>query len=143
MTKIHDIINQNQRPHKHVDYEHQLQVECVRWFRYQYPQLKKRLFAVPNGGQRNAITARKLQDEGVLAGVSDLILLKPNTHYHALLIEMKTDKKYSRQSEHQKAWQYDLTKDGEYEYVVCRTIGEFISTVKTYLNNIENENNNE
>ena len=48
------------------DIEHSLQVCCVHWFRLQYPQYATLLFAVPNGGARNAITAGKLKAEGVV-----------------------------------------------------------------------------
>ena len=63
--------------------EHHLQCECVRYFNLRYPHLKGRLFAVPNGGRRDAITGAKLKAEGVVPGVSDLILLKSNRHYGA------------------------------------------------------------
>ena len=60
-----------------------------KWFNLKYPKLKGRLFAVPNGGGRDTVTGGKLKAEGVTAGVSDLILLKSNRDYGALLIEMK------------------------------------------------------
>lgn len=54
-------------------HEHNLQTACVRWFRYQYP--KDIILAVPNGGSRdNKKEAARLKAEGVLAGVSDLII---------------------------------------------------------------------
>lgn len=115
--------------------EHDLQCACVQWFRLQYPKLAMRLFAVPNGGGRSKAQAGKLKAEGVLTGVSDLILLKPNISYCALLIEMKVNTKGSRQSEAQKEWQHDLTALGEYKYVVCRSIDDFIREVNSYLNN--------
>jgi hypothetical protein len=55
--------------------EHNLQVDCVQWFSLQYPSLRGRLFAVPNGGHRSKTEAARLKAEGVVAGVSDLILL--------------------------------------------------------------------
>lgn len=113
------------------DEEHRLQVACVRWFRMQYPDLAHALFAVPNGGRRDATTGAKLKAEGALAGVSDLILLKSNAKYGALLIEMKTTK--GRQSDSQKEWEKEITKSGEYRYVVCRTFEEFMSEVSGYL----------
>ena len=58
--------------------ESKIQIACVNWFRYQYPKYKKLLFSVPNGGARNSITGAILKMEGALAGVSDLIFLKPN-----------------------------------------------------------------
>lgn len=115
--------------------EHRLQKNCVRWFRYQYPALIERLFAVPNGGRRDAWTGQWLKEEGVLSGVSDLILLKPNRTYGALLIEMKTPK--GRQSAKQQQWQSGITRDGEYKYVVCRSIEEFRAAVTDYINDKE------
>ena len=115
------------------DEEHRIQVSCVRWFRLKYPHLFARLFAVPNGGRRDGITGARLKEEGVLAGVADLILLVPNADYHALLIEMKTPK--GRQSESQKAWQQEVCAEGEYKYVVCRSLDDFIREVDVYLTN--------
>lgn len=139
MTTFEQLLEKSrkhQRTHN-PDREHELQVACVEWFRYQYPRLSKRLFAVPNGGYRDRRTAAKLKDEGVLSGVSDLILLKPNTHFHALLIEMKVTEKYSRQSSEQKEWQKELTSLDEYKYVVCRSIDDFMREVNDYLKDIK------
>ena len=113
------------------DVEHNIQVACVRWFRYKHQSLSPLLFAIPNGGQRNVIVAAKLKAEGVLAGVSDLLLLVPNRDYHALCIEMKSGK--GRQTENQKAWQKEVEKHG-YKYAVCRSFDEFMKTINEYLN---------
>lgn len=115
---------------KQRDLEHKLQSACVRWYRLQYPKMKHNLFSVPNGGKRDAATAAKLKDEGALAGVADLILLKPNRFYGALLIEMKTPE--GRQSESQKDWQQKITNDG-YKYVVVRSFEDFQREVRQYL----------
>lgn len=110
--------------------EHKLQVACVKWFRTQYQELRPYLFAVPNGGRRDETTARKLKDEGVVAGVSDLILMLPNKEHHALLIEMKTET--GRQSPSQAEWQESMEAMG-YHYVICRSLYEFIKVVRTHL----------
>lgn len=117
----------------HKDEEHRIQCACVHWFSLQYPKLKGRLFAVPNGGRRDETTAAKLKAEGVVAGVADLILLKSNRDYGALLIEMKTRK--GRQRETQKIWQNIVCADDEYKYVVCRSIDDFKREVDDYLKN--------
>lgn len=113
--------------------EHRIQCECVRWFSLQYPRLHGRLFAVPNGGRRDAVTAAKLKAEGVVAGVADLILLKSNRDYGALLIEMKTLK--GKQRDSQKEWQNIVCACGEYKYVVCRSFDDFKREVDDYLKN--------
>lgn len=115
------------------DEEHRIQCSCVRWFSLQYPHLHGRLFAVPNGGRRDATTAAKLKAEGVVAGVADLILLKSNRHYGALLIEMKTLK--GRQRDSQKQWEETVCANGEYKYVVCRSLDDFQREIETYLSN--------
>lgn len=116
------------------DKEYRLQRACVRWFNAQYPKLRGRLFAVPNGGRRDAVTGAKLKAEGVVAGVSDLVLLKSNRHYGALLIEMKTAS--GRQSAHQKWWQQAVCNGDEYKYVVCRSIDDFMREVRLYMDGI-------
>ncbi|MFR9541872.1 MAG: VRR-NUC domain-containing protein [Rikenellaceae bacterium] len=120
------------RKKKRSDEEHDIQCACVRWFARQHKDLRGRLFAVPNGGKRDSITAEKLSEEGVTPGVSDLILLKPNSKYCALLIEMKTPK--GKQSPTQKKWQAGVCAEGEYKYVVCRSKEDFIREVNEYLN---------
>lgn len=115
------------------DEEHRIQCECVRYFHLCYPHLRGRLFAVPNGGRRDAATAGKLKAEGVVAGVSDLVLLKPNREFGALLIEMK--RKGGRQSESQKQWEKIITADGEYKYVQCFGFDDFKREVDNYLLN--------
>jgi hypothetical protein len=115
----------------HKDPEHQLQVQCVTWFRRQYSGYAKLLFAVPNGGQRNAIVARKLKLEGVVAGVADLMLAIPNTTFHGFVIEMKNGKK-GTQSKLQKEWQRLVEKQG-YKYSLCRSFEEFEELIKDYL----------
>ena len=112
--------------------ESDLQIRCVKWFAYQYQHLRPLLFAVPNGGRRDARTGAILKAEGVHAGVSDLLLLCPNKSFHGLCIEMKKTDGYQRPS--QKEWQQAVEEQG-YKYIVCRTIDDFISGINDYLNN--------
>ena len=115
------------------DEEHRLQMACVRWFNLRYPHLRGRLFAVPNGGRRDAVTGARLKAEGVLSGVADLILLKPNDHFGALIVEMKTGK--GRQSASQRQWQQVVCAKDEYKYALCRSLDDFQREVTDYLNN--------
>lgn len=124
------VMQQPKTRRKPRDLEHKLQSACVRWYRLQYPKMKHNLFAVPNGSKRDVVIGAKLKEEGVLAGVADLILLKSNRFYGALLIEMKTPE--GRQSDTQKEWQQKITEDG-YKYVVVRSLEDFQREVKLYL----------
>jgi hypothetical protein len=127
------LAGKNKSRKKYRDDEHKLQVSMVNWFRLQYPSMRHNLFAVPNGGRRDASTGRRLKDEGVLAGVSDLILLKSNQHYGALLIETKTKKGTQRES--QEEWESKITADG-YKYVVVRSLDDFIKEVDDYFKDL-------
>lgn len=111
------------------DEEHELQGMCVDWFAWQYPKLRGLLFAVPNGGYRSKTVAGKMKVEGVVAGVSDLVLLDPMGGA-PLLIEMKTAK--GKQSLEQKEWQ-DTVERFLQHYVVCRSLEDFQRQVKWFL----------
>jgi len=110
--------------------ESTLQQNCIKWFRYQYPRLAKLLFAVPNGGRRDVIEAKRLKAEGVVSGAPDLILLIGDSKYNALCIEMKAGK--GKQSDNQKEWQQAAEK-AENKYVVCRSFDEFKREIEGYL----------
>ncbi len=112
------------------DEEHRIQCSCVNWFRLQYPTHASALFAVPNGGRRDRVSGAKLKAEGVLPGVSDLILLLPRGSHHGLLIEMKTAK--GKQSPAQRDWQREMESRG-YRYIVCRSFDEFREAIDDYL----------
>lgn len=111
--------------------ESQIQKACVKWFHYQYAKYEHVFFSVPNGGKRSKKTGKTMKDEGVLAGVADLILLVPNGDYHGLCIEMKKPK--GKQQETQKVFQEAVEKQG-YKYVLCYSIDDFIREIKEYLN---------
>lgn len=78
------------------DSEHSNQVALFMWAslpeqQQVYPMLKY-MFAIPNGGKRDKITASKLKAEGVKPGVPDIMLPVPNSGYSGLFIEMKKPK---------------------------------------------------
>ena len=112
------------------DEEHRLQCACVNWFRLQYPTHATALFAVPNGGRRDRVSGANLKAEGVLPGVSDLILLVARQCFYGLLIEMKTPK--GKLSPAQKEWARDMAARG-YLYIVCRSFDEFRNVIDDYL----------
>lgn len=114
--------------------ESQIQHDCLVWFRLQYPKLARMLFAVPNGGKRDAKTGARMKYEGAVRGVADLILLIPKKGWASLCIEMKTPK--GTQSEHQRTWQTEAERY-QNKYVICLTTGvhkrsKFLPTM-TYI----------
>ena len=112
--------------------ESQIQKGFVRWFRERYKEIEPLFFAVSNGGIRNAWTAKIMKDEGVRAGVSDLILLIPKHGYAGLLIETK--KQDGKQSESQKEFERLATKF-KYLYVIVRTQEDFERLIMWYVEN--------
>lgn len=126
--------------------EHRLQCQCVAWFRDTYPALSMLFFAVPNGGAIGQSKSKaehekagaKRKAEGVLAGVSDLILLVSCGGYHGLCIEMKTSERGSVQSRSQKTFEKAVTLQG-YKYIVPRTLEEFQWEVMSYLKKDEDK----
>ncbi len=110
--------------------ESQIQKDCVRWFRGRYESIERMFFAVGNGGKRNVWTAKIMKDEGVCAGVADLILLIPQGGYAALAIEMKTP--VGKQSAEQKAFERECKKY-KVKYVVCHSLEEFQGAVQEYI----------
>lgn len=110
--------------------EDALQMQCVAWFRFQWPRLARLLHHSPNGGLRNIREAARFKQMGTQAGFPDLVLLVPSKGYHGLFIEMKT--KTGRQSDAQKDYQKQVESEG-YRYVVIRSLTDFMATVNDYL----------
>ena len=110
--------------------EDDLQMQCVRWFRLQYPQLARLLHHSPNGGRRDAREGARFKQMGTQAGFPDLILLVAAQGYHALLLELKT--RTGRQQDSQKEYQ-QLAEAQGYRYVVIRSLEAFMDEVNTYM----------
>jgi hypothetical protein len=89
--------------------EHVEQVDIVNNIRNTYPNYL--LFAVPNGEKRSISVAKRLKDEGVLPGMTDLVLLTPVNEHGAIFIEMKRQKG-STTSEEQKKIHKELREMG-------------------------------
>jgi hypothetical protein len=112
-------------------FESALQKGCVTWFRYQYRDLEKLFFAIPNGGKRNRREAQILKAEGVVAGVSDLFLSVPRNGYHGFYIELKWNKNVT--TKEQNLFQAEAGKHG-YKTAVIRSFDDFKREIENYLN---------
>jgi hypothetical protein len=116
--------------------EHDEQASLMQWCELnqgKYPKLK-RLFAIPNGGARHVVVARKLKAEGVRKGVLDLCLPVPSMLYHGLFIEMKRVKA-SYPTKEQKEEIEELRADG-YRAEVCRGFEEARDVLIDYMENL-------
>jgi hypothetical protein len=113
--------------------EHQSQAAVISWWRlactaYQLPEFA--LFAIPNGGARNIVTGSRLKQEGVRAGVLDLMLAVKRGNYGGLFIEMK--KFGNKPSEVQREVIAYLHTAG-YQCDVCWGAEGAIATISNYL----------
>lgn len=109
-----------------------LQQKCVIWFKNNYQIHGKGLiFAVPNGGTRNIIEAKKLKATGTMPGVSDLIVVLDSK---VLFIELKTD--IGKQSDAQIIFETKIT-NLNHEYILIRNEEEFKNAILSRIGNRE------
>lgn len=92
------------------------------------------LFAIPNGGRRDARTAASLKMEGVRAGVPDIFFARPNQRNHGLFLEMKKTSG-GRVSPEQKEQSIALIEAG-YCCKVVKGCNEAMAVLKDYLENL-------
>lgn len=128
--------------------EHDEQVavfEWAKWMERKWPELKS-MYAIPNGGLRNVIVARKLKDEGVKPGVPDICLpvMRLKNHgysgadildlvYGGLYVEMKrAPPKYVRPGKTQRDWHKMLKSQG-YCVEIAKGADDAIKILTTYL----------
>lgn len=84
------------------------------------------IFSVPNGGLRNKREALKLKSTGVVAGVSDLIIVNDK---EILFIEVKTSK--GKQSKKQADFERKVKALG-YRYLIVRSLNDFKEQLKIH-----------
>ena len=112
--------------------EHRQQVFLFSWAAWaatERPELAL-MFAVPNGGRRDAVTGARLKAEGVKAGVPDIILPVARGGYHGLFIELKAGKNTA--TAEQRGWLAALEAQG-YRAAVCRGAAEAMALLEEYL----------
>ena len=107
--------------------EDRIQQECFIWFWNTYKDMRKCLFAVPNGGKRDGRTAKIMKATGTVSGVSDLILLYNGSAY---CLEAKTSK--GRQSTNQLKWQ-EIVEKQNIDYYIFRSLEEFKVIIKRII----------
>lgn len=105
--------------------ESQLQQQIFQYFHNKYCLKNQNprcsIFAVPNGGSRNLLEAKNLKATGLVAGVSDLIVLLPNK---CIFIEVKIQK--GIQSDKQKDFE-TIVKNLGFDYFIVRSLTDFIN----------------
>lgn len=110
--------------------EHDFQVSIFDYVNKALPALRPYMFAIPNGGARHPIVARRLKAEGVTKGVYDIFISLPNLISHGLYIECKAGK--NKLTDEQIAFR-DRMKDIGYWCEECRTLEDFEVILQHYF----------
>ena len=112
--------------------EHDEQAALFQWAALhasRYPELGL-MFAIPNGGKRDPVTAVRLRDEGVKPGVPDVCLPVARQGWHGLFIELKWGR--NKTTDRQNEWLDRLMEQG-YLAVVCYGWQEAMDVIRDYL----------
>lgn len=88
-------------------------------------------FAIPNGGNRNVITASKLKSEGVKKGVPDLCILKDGQAHFLEIKKPKTDTPKGYLSKEQKVMIERINEAG-CDVAVIHSVGELVEMLNKW-----------
>ena len=118
---------------KSVDREGLEQAALMTELRIRMPDVADLIYHVPNGGHRHVLVAMKLKEQGVVAGIPDLVLTMARGGYFGLYIEFKAtppnDAPISP-SQHERIRK--LNAQG-YLAVVCRGHFDAMEQIRAYL----------
>ncbi|MBV4496393.1 VRR-NUC domain-containing protein [Pseudomonas sp. SWRI12] len=118
---------------KPVDREGLEQAALLKEVTLRYPAAAKLIYHVPNGGHRHKLVAIKLKEQGVRAGVPDLVLPMARGGYFGLYIEFKAMPPFDAAvSANQDAYIQALTEQG-YLAIVCRGHIDALEAIRAYL----------
>jgi len=118
---------------KSVDREGLEQAALLKEVTLRYPTAAKLIYHVPNGGHRHKLVAIKLKEQGVKAGVPDLVLPMARGGYFGLYIEFKAMPPFDAPvSASQDAYIQALTEQG-YLAIVCRGHIDALEAIRAYL----------
>ncbi len=118
---------------KRVDREGIEQAALITELRIRLPEVADLIYHVPNGGHRLKKVAADLKDQGVVAGIPDLVLTMARGGYFGLYIEFKATPPYDAAisaSQHERIRK--LNEQG-YLAVVCRGHFDAMEQIRAYL----------
>ena len=108
-------------------------INIVSWFDYQLPHLSPLLIHVPNESDMPVQGRVKAKKKGVRKGVPDLMLLKGNSKYSGLMLELKRqDRTKSKVSVEQDAYAQELSEQGFF-CAFCYGFDEAKKCIEEYL----------
>jgi hypothetical protein len=110
------------------------QAQLIERFRRQFPDVGELLIHIPNGGSRkNAFEGWRLKNQGVRAGVSDLLLPVARGGYFGLWIEFKAaPPNDAAVSDSQEKWVDEMLAQG-YSAHICLGVEAAMQVLIAYL----------
>ncbi|MBN3966294.1 VRR-NUC domain-containing protein [Pseudomonas gregormendelii] len=117
---------------KSIDREGQEQAALLSEIELRYPQVFELIYHVPNGGHRHKLVAMKLKQQGVKAGIPDLVLPMARGGFFGLYIEFKATVDPAAVSPSQAGCIRRLNDQG-YLAVVCRGHFDAMEQIRAYL----------
>ena len=120
--------------------EQRTQIQCMSWFRGEYPQYAMLMtHPINEGGRNTGRTGGIHKAEGTQAGVSDLLFFLPaifdGVLFLGLGIEFKRPKG-GRQTQEQKNFMKMFRAAG-YKYEIVRYVDEFKILINTWIEHVE------
>jgi hypothetical protein len=110
--------------------EGRLQQNCLMFLNRYHREQERWFHSIPNGENRDLITAARLKATGLKSGVADTFLPEPRGVYHGLYVELKTPT--GRLSDKQKEFIAAMRQRG-YCVVVLDTLEAFRALISEYL----------
>lgn len=110
------------------------QALLIKEFRFRYPEVGSLLIHIPNGGSRkNKFEGWRMKEQGVRAGVSDLLLPVARGGYFGLWIEFKASPPNNAEvSESQQTWIEEMIAQG-YFAQPCLGIDAAMKVIAWYM----------
>ena len=117
-----------------VGLEDLLQIRVMWYIKENYPNANA--FSVKNESNQRRITPIalwKFKQMGLTSGVSDVLILEPNSEYHGMIIELKSPDRFTV-SDNQKMFLDKASKSGYYT-LLSNDFDTIQTTIDFYLNN--------
>lgn len=110
------------------------QAQLIKLFRGLFPEFGELLIHIPNGGSRkNAFEGWRLKEQGVRAGVSDLLLPVARGGFFGLWIEFKAAPPNDAEvSDKQQEWLAEMRGQG-YQANLCLGVADAMTVLTEYM----------
>lgn len=118
--------------------EDKLQAEFYIWFHNKFPQYRKLLFAIPNGGRRDGLESKILKATGVVRGVADMQFCFAGKSY---FLELKRPNGRGIQSDDQKEFERIIKSQGFY-YKMYNDLNELKGIILTIILQTQEDRDN-